>query len=262
MSTHELFDAGDLQGAIKAALEDVRLHPTDPPLRLLLGELLCLGGERERADRQLDTLGQQDPQLVVGTHAFRQLIRAEEARQQFFTSGRVPEFLGPPSEAMKLLLEASIRVRESAFGEAAALLARAEQQRPPVTGKCNGQAFQDLRDLDDQTSCIFEILTTAGRYFWVPIEQVASITFEAPARPRDLLWRQSRLVLRDGLDAEVFLPALYAGTQTEGDDRARLGRSTDWKGGDDAPTRGIGQRMFLVGDEARPILEIETLQMD
>jgi type VI secretion system protein ImpE len=42
-------------------------------------------------------------------------------------------------------------------------------------------------------------------------------------------------------------------------DAARLARSTDWTGGDGAPVRGVGQRTFLVGAEARPILELRTI---
>jgi protein involved in temperature-dependent protein secretion len=39
-----------------------------------------------------------------------------------------------------------------------------------------------------------------------------------------------------------------------------LGRSTDWRGGDGSPVRGIGQRTLLVDDDARPLLEIGTLR--
>ena len=115
MNAHDLFHAGKLQEALAAALEEVRQHPTDSGRRLFLAELLCFSGELERADNHLDALGQQDPQTVAGVHAFRQLIRAEQARQEFFTEGRLPEFLGQPEGAVRLLLEASIRVREGAF---------------------------------------------------------------------------------------------------------------------------------------------------
>jgi len=261
VNTHELYQSGDLQGAIRSSLEEVRLHPTDTARRLLLCELLCFAGDLERADRQLEMVARQDPESVPGIHAFQQLIRAEEARQQFFTAGRLPEFLGPPNDSVRLLLEASIRVREGAFAEAAEMLARAEEGRPRVSGTCNGQPFQDLRDLDDQTSCVLEVLAGNGRYYWAPIGQVQAVEFQKPTRPRDLLWRPARLVVGDVMDGEVFLPALYAGSHAEQDDRARLGRETDWRGGERAPTRGVGQRMFLVGDEARTILEIASLRI-
>jgi protein involved in temperature-dependent protein secretion len=46
---------------------------------------------------------------------------------------------------------------------------------------------------------------------------------------------------------------------TEADDRLRLGRMTDWRGGDGTPVRGFGQRVFAVGGEARTVLEMHTV---
>ena len=137
------------------------------------------------------------------------------------------------------------------------LLDQVEEQRPKVSGSCDGRPFQDLRDLDDLTSCVLEVLTSDGRYFWVPIADVVSIEFRDPSTPRDLLWRNVILTVRDGPEGEVFLPALYAGTEAEADDGLRLGRATEWKGGDGTPVRGVGQRTFLVGDDSATILETQ-----
>ena len=81
-------------------------------------------------------------------------------------------------------------------------------------------------------------------------------------RPRDLLWRRAHLIVRGGPDGEVFLPVLYPGAAGEADEQIRLGRSTDWRGGDAVPVRGVGQRTFLVGEDARPILELQTVTFD
>jgi type VI secretion system protein ImpE len=161
-----------------------------------------------------------------------------------------------------LHLEASICLREGSQDEAVGLLASAEAERPRVVGTCNGRAFEDLRDLDDLTAGVFEVLTSNGKYYWIPIERVEQVEFRAPERTRDLLWRRARMIVRDGPDGEVFLPTLYAGSHAEPGDRFRLGRATDWRGGEGEPVRGIGQRTFLVGDEACPIMELETLTID
>jgi type VI secretion system protein ImpE len=248
-----------LREAIAAATNEVRRHPADSKQRAFLCELLCLAGDLERADRQLDTLGHQDSEVMVGVAMFRHLIRAEQARQQFYADGRLPELLDSPPPAVKLLLEASIRLREGQSTEAAGLLARAEEERPRVTGTCDGAAFDDLRDLDDRTASVIEVLTSNGKYYWVPMEWIELIEFSPPLRPRDLLWRRAHMIVRDGPDGEVFLPSLYPGSHEEPDERFRLGRATEWRGGDGAPTWGIGQRTLLVGDEARPILEIKEI---
>jgi len=262
VNAHELFQAGRLRDAVATLVEDVRSRPTDTGARLLLGELLCFSGDLERADNHLDAAGHSDAQALPYVVGLRQLIRAEQARRDFFREGRLPQFLTPPEGAVRTLLEASVRVRAGAESEAMELLDRVEEERPKLAGSCDGRPFQDLRDLDDLTPCVLEVLTSDGRYFWVPIADVVSIEFRAPSTPRDLLWRNVVLTVRNGPEGEVFLPVLYAGTETEADDGLRLGRATEWKGGDGTPVRGVGQRTFLVGDDAAPILGIQALTLD
>ncbi len=262
MTASELFHAGKLKEAIAAALEEVRNHPTDMGRRLFLAELLCFGGEFERADNHLDAVGHNDPQTMPWVITFRQLIRAEQARQDFFSLGRVPDFLAKPEGAVSVLLEASIRVRDGSLDEAGRLLEQAEQSRPRASGQCDGEKFDDFRDLDDQTSCVIEVLTSNGTYYWVPISRIESIEFHEPARSRDLIWRRTHLIVCDGPDGEVYVPALYAGAAADSDDLIRLGRRTDWRGGESSPVRGAGQRTFLVGEEARSILELKSIKFE
>lgn len=258
MTAAELFRSGQLQTAITAATAEVRQQPTNTAARGLLCELLCFARELERADAQLDALSYQDPALSVGVALFRQLIRAEQARQDFFASGRLPDFLEQPTPMLRTVLEASIYLREGKPAEAAQLLAQAEAQRPHPSGTCDGRPFTDFRDLDDLTAGVFEVLTSTGKYYWVPIERVETIEFRAPGRPRDLLWRRAHMVVREGgPDGEVYLPVLYVGSHAESDEQLRLGRASDWRAG--PPTRGVGQRTFLVGDEAVAILDMKEL---
>src|SRR5207245_7805029 len=130
---------------------------------------------------------------------------------------------------------------------------------PIVSGTCDGQPFDGLRDLDDLIAPFFEVLTGTGKYYWIPLQRVESVEFQAPARPRDLLWRSGHLILRDGPESEVFFPVLYAGSAAHHDDQVRLGRTTEWRGEAGIPIRGFGQRMFLVGDQDRTILELRSL---
>lgn len=262
LGAKEHLEAGRLQEAIQAMNAEVKSHPADVDRRGFLAELLCFAGDLERADRQLDVLTEQDPKAAIGIALFRQLVRAELARRQVFAEGRVPEFLDQPSAGLRLHLEASIRLRENDPAEAARLLAEAEEQRIPVRGRCDGQAFDDMRDLDDLTASFFEVLTSTGKYFWIPIDRVVSLEFRAPERTRDLIWRRANMVVADGPDGEVYLPATYVPSGDEADDRARLGRVTDWIGGEGAPVRGVGQRSFLIGNESKAILEITQIEFD
>ena len=262
MTPGELFHSGKLTEAVSAAVENVKKHPADVDRRGLLCELLCFVGEFERADKQLETIGQQQPESMLGIGMLRQLIRGEIARQEFFCEGRLPEFLGEVSPHMRLQLEASITLREGHASDAAELLAKAEAQRVQVGGTCDGNRFDDFRDLDDLTAPVFEVLTSTGKYYWVPMENVESIEFHTPGRPQDLLWRRAQMVVRGGPDGEVFLPTLYPQTYTNSDDQLRMGRSTEWIGGDASPVRGVGMRMFLIGDEDQSILQLEAIEFD
>jgi type VI secretion system protein ImpE len=260
MTPSELYQAGRLAEAVDAALQAVKKHPTDTARRGLLCELLCFTGDLERADKQLETIGQQDPSSMVGVSMFRQLLRAETARQQFFREGRLPEFLGEITPLLQRHLEASVCLREGDPQQAAGILAEAEAQRPPVQGICDGTAFDDLRDLDDLTAPLLEVLTSTGKYFWVPMERVEWLEFHPPQRPQDLLWRRAHMVVAGGPDGEVFLPALYPHSPASQDDQLRLGRGTQWTGGDGAPVQGLGQRIFLVGDQDKTILELKQIE--
>jgi type VI secretion system protein ImpE len=259
VNAHQLFHAGKLREAIDAVVEEVRAHPADTGRRLFLSELLCFAGELERADGHLDAIAHADPKSMPMMIGLRQLIRAEQARRDHFKAGRVPEFLAPPQGAVRLLLEASVLRREGDLAGCRHMLERVEAEREHPAGECRGEAFHDFRDLDDRTSCVLEVYTSSGQYYWVPMDQVESMEFRAPTEPRDLLWRRVLLSVQGGPDGEVCIPVLYPLTDAESDESLRLGRATDWRTGDDGIVVGIGQRMFLVGENAVPILELATL---
>jgi type VI secretion system protein ImpE len=259
MTALELYEAGQLSEAIPAALAEVKSRPTEFSSRFLLIVLLCFNGELERADRQLGILSTQNPDAAVAAALLRQLIRAELCRQEFLTAGRVPEFTAPPPENIQLHLKASICIREGQLQEAADFLAQAEQMRAPVAGVCDGQEFGDFRDLDDLFAPVLEALTTTGKYFWIPISDITGLEFSEPQSLADLLWRPVHLTIRSGLPGAVYVPTLYCGSGQAEKDTIRLGRETDWTQGEQAPIRGQGLRMFLVGDDASSIMDVRQL---
>jgi type VI secretion system protein ImpE len=265
MSASEHFRAGRIDEAIAEAQAAVRSRPNDEAARYLLAELLCFNGQLDKADKQLDALRDLDPKSMMTVSMFRQLIRSEQAREQFYQDGRLPEFIEKPSADLELHLKAAVLIREGNKAEAERLLAEAESQRVAVRGACDGEAFADFRDLDDLTSSFFEVYTATGKYYWLPFDKIEEIEFRAPDRPRYLLWRSARLSLREGADLEVHLPALYPGSSRQDDVQCRLGRMTDWQGGDPAapgPMRGVGQRTFLVGEETRGIMQINSIRFE
>ncbi len=263
MEALELFREGRLNEAIEACNREVQRHPDKPDHRDLLSQLLCYAGEYERADKHLDVLGTQfaDREPVIAL--VRHLIRAATARQQFYEEGRLPELFTEPSEDLRRHLEASIAIRRGEPREAARLLAQAEEARGPIRGRCNGTAFQDLRDADDVTSSFFEAFTTTGKYYWVPFERIRRVRLHPTESPLDVLWRRCQIDIRGGgAGGIMYLPELYVDSFRSEDELIRVGRGTEWLGSDGEPVRGIGHRILAVDDEARPLVNIDTLEFD
>lgn len=258
-SAGEFFRAGKLTPAIEAANAEVRRAPADLGARVLLAELLLFAGNLERADVILDAAGQLEPQAAIVVAEFRQLLRAATARRQLRRDGRVPEFLGEPTAAQTATLAALVALRAGDLADAGAKAAEAESIRPRAPGSAAGAAFDDFRDVDDLCAGFFEVLTTTGKYFWVPTERVEAVEFHPPKRPRDLFWRRASMSVRGGPDGDVYIPALYGSDDAALDDEFRLGRATDWLEDGGGPVRGVGQRVFLIGQEAMSIMDLSAL---
>jgi type VI secretion system protein ImpE len=256
-----LFRAGKLDDAVAAAQAALRKAPTDLNARVLLGELLAFTGNLERADVVLDAASAIDPTTALVVAEFRQLIRADMARRQLFRDGRVPEFLADPTEVQRLQLAALVALRAGDKAEAARQAEAAEAIRPHASGKHGDAAFDDLRDADDLLAGSFEVLTTTGKYFWIPTERVVALEFHAPKRPRDLLWRRASMSVAAGPDGDVYLPAVYVSDDPLSD-ALRLGRETDWRQADGGPVRGAGQRLFIVGEDAVAMMDLGNFRFE
>ena len=254
-----LFRSGQLTAAIAAANAGVKAAPADLAARVLLAELLLFAGNIERADVILDAAADIDPQAAVVVAEFRQLLRAETARRQLRRHGRLPEFLGPPTPALEQALAAQVALRAGDLAGAAAAAREQEALRPQVAGRHDGSAFDDFRDACDLHAGFFEVLTTTGKYFWIPTERVISAEFRPPERARDLAWRRVSMSVREGPDGVVYLPTLYGSDAPDLTETLRLGRETDWQE-QDGLVRGTGLRVFLAGEGAATIMELGTLE--
>ena len=255
----DLLRAGKLADALTAAQAAVRKAPSDLNARVLMAELLIFSGNLERADVLLDAMSTLDPSTGIVVAEFRQLIRADMARRQLFRDGRVPELLSDATEAQRLQLAALVALRDNDMAGAAKNAAAAEEARPRVPGFHGDQAFDDFRDADDLLAGNFEVLTTTGKYFWIPAERVLSAEFHPPKRPRDLIWRRVSMSVSEGPDGDVYIPVIYGATDPM-TDLLRLGRETDWTDADAGPVRGVGQRVFLCGEEDVAVMDLVKLR--
>jgi type VI secretion system protein ImpE len=257
----ELLDAGKLDASIEALTQEVKANPSDATRRIFLFELLCFAGQWDRAEKQIDVLGSESAQASLAVQVYKSNVAAEKLRLKLYREGLAPHFLNEPPAYVDLQVEG---IRKLASGDAAGakeILDRAEEERPSVAGKWNGNAFLDFRDYDDAIAGVLELIVK-DKYVWLPFEQIRSITMRPPAKLRDLLWVPTRVEALDGTIGEVFVPAIYARSSESPNEKARLGRMTDWKPIGDELYAGVGQRLFLVDEADQPILEARTIEFE
>ena len=256
-----LFDAGNLNGAIDAALQAVKANPTNVAARTFLFELSLFSGDWERADRQLDAISHQDTNAMVGSLVYRQSLTVEKQREKTFAQGVAPEFITPPPPYILELVYAINSIREGKLAEARDVLDKVEEERPAFTCKVNGEEVEDFRDCNDITSAVLEVIIK-DNYIWVPIEQITKLKILERKTLRDLFWLQAELETTNGTKGEVIIPALYSGSYRSTDDQIRLGRTADWRDAGNDVLIGEGMKLFWLNGKATPIFEIREIEFE
>jgi type VI secretion system protein ImpE len=227
-TAQELYTAGRLNEAIERLGVELRDRPADARQRTFLFELLTFAGQYDRAEKQLDVLARQSTDAEAGTLVYRSALGAERLREQMFDTGQFPATDAPH----------------------------------PVSGTLNGQPFESIEDADPRVGPRLEVIA-GGRYMWIPLAYLASVSIEAPKRLRDIRWLPARITtgpsIRDLDLGEIMLPALSPGAWRHADDEIRLGRAADWTELPDGDFAPLGHKLLRVDDELIPLLEVREL---
>jgi type VI secretion system protein ImpE len=256
LSAEEYFQQGQLDSAISAAAEQVKNNPNDEHVRTLFVELLCVKGEFERADSQLHALMTLKPDLALNLAVWRQLIHAAQKRLDVYQLKAKPDMIDEPTKAIKRALDMLLALQEKDADKISSLLKETEINKDDNKFLVNGDDAKNIRDLDDVTANFLEVLGTNGKYFWVDFSQVVEVELSKPTRILELLWRKATIVLTNGTEGEVYLPAIYPKTD---DDSAALGKKTEWHN-EFSLYQGIGLKTWLFGDLDLTIDEISSFK--
>ena len=213
-----------LEDALASLQAEVKADPANSGLRFKFAETLLLTGAYERADTHLDLVSTQDPSLGLRVALIRQLIRAQLWRSEVFTQGRAPEVIGDVTPEVSIALK--ILMNQHDGSEAARLRTEADAAAVEIKGLMDDRPFSGLRDLDDRTADILEVLTSTGKYFWIPLRQIRSLDLQEPNHVRELVWRPATLDVADGPEGLVYIPSIYPPAGRPLDDDHRLGRKT------------------------------------
>ncbi|HET9714279.1 MAG TPA: type VI secretion system accessory protein TagJ [Pyrinomonadaceae bacterium] len=256
-----LFDEGKLGAAIEKLTGEVKVSPANTGLRTFLFELLCFSGDWDRAERQLDVIGHQSASAKIGVEAYRNNIKAERHRRNFFVNGVKPHFLKEPSPYVETLVSAIKELNHGNYDRVEELLGRVEEERPRVSGRIGGSAFIDFGDCEDLIAPVLELFVL-DKYTWLPFEQIKQIEILPPRSLRELLWANARIETIDGAAAEVFIPVLYSGSCEHPNDEVKLGRRTEWTSYGNELNRAAGSRIFFIDDEDKHIFDSHTIEFD
>ncbi len=236
---------GRLADAVAHQEAAVGAAPHDPGVRRLLVDLLAFAG---RFDDALDHLGRIDsaepdwPEAARGLH---RLFRSERLRT---VEGREPTIApDPPAKHAARRWRAVRLLRRARPDDAVRAVDAADAVSPVVRGFINGRAFEGLRDADDRFGSVLEAFR-GGEYLWVPWEALRKAVLAPAAVLLDQLYRPAVLTFRDGTTAEVHLPLVYPASY-RAEDPFALGTETDHVCPDNGPTRCIGGKLLLVGED-------------
>jgi len=239
----------------------LRSEPANQQLRVFLFQLLCVLGDWERASAQLKALAELDASTFALVHVYGAAITCELFRRDVFAGARAPLVLGEPLPWMALLVRALAEAAHGRAAEAKALRAEAREQAPAIPGRVDAHAFDWIADADSRLGPVCEAVID-GRYYWVPLERLRSITLEAPSDLRDVVWMPAHLGLVNGGDTAALLPARYPGSELDKDGLIRLARKTEWDEMAADTFHGRGQRMFATDANEYALLGVRRIDLE
>lgn len=261
MHAEDLVREARLQDALRDLKENVRKQPDNGQYRTFLFQLLTILGEWGQALDQLSIM--RDLQVVTMPllHIYQEAIQCETLRREIFAGRRKPLLLGEPPDWVALLLE-SLRLRgEGQHETALSLRDQAFERAAPTPGNIDGDAFEWIADADSCLGPIIEAILDA-RYYWVPFQNIASVSIAGPRDLRDLVWLPAEFTWTNGGQSHGLIPARYPGSELSRDPLIQLGKKTEWESEVEGIHRGLGQRMLATNRNEYPLLDIRQIRLD
>ncbi|QUL36772.1 type VI secretion system accessory protein TagJ [Erythrobacter sp. JK5] len=254
----ELLAAGDIGGARKQLIEEVRANPGDIPVRMFLFQIFALLGEYERAKAQLETIAKLDPEARMLAVAYNQCMDAEEHRAKVF-AGEEPAPILAKIEWGETLAKA-IQARQQGAADADALYAEAFDAAPTSAGTTDaGIEFDWIADADPRFGPVTEAII-AGRYGLIPFSELESLTINEAQDLRDTIWTPAEFGIRQGARVAGFIPARYPGSDAADDPGVVRGTATVWAG-DDHTGHYLGHRLFAFSDGSElPLQQLRKVE--
>jgi type VI secretion system protein ImpE len=245
MTVHDLLAEGRLSEAIALQERAVAAAPHDPEVRRLLVALLAFGGRFEDGLAHLADIDRTDPHWREIVRSLHRLLRCDNRRS---IKGKAPELIpdSPPKHVTRRWRAIQL-LRRDRPDDAVRAVDAADKVSPIIRGFIDGRAFDGLRDADDRFGSILEVFRDA-HYLWIPWEYLRKVILAPKAVLLDQLYRPAAITLRNGATLDVYLPLNYPLSHAA-DGAFALGMETDHVCPDNGPTRCIGRKLLLLGED-------------
>lgn len=261
MHAETLVREGRLPEALDALQGAVRDDPADPKLRIFLFQLLAVLGQWDRAMTQLNVAAEMDADSMLMAQTCRPAVQAEALRAEIFSGTRSPMIFGEPEPWVGWLVQALGSLARGETSAAVELRDRAFEAAEPSPGEIDGRRFEWLADADSRLGPVLEALIE-GRYYWVPMARIGSISIEPPTDLRDVVWLPANFTWTNGGETVGFLFARYPASERSEDPAIQLGRKTEWTETPEGLVMGVGQRVLAAPDEDCGILAAREIRFD
>ena len=249
---------GNLAAAMQHLQEQVRKNPAAVDLRVFLFQLLCVGGQWERALTQLNVAADLDAKTLAMAQMYREAIQCEMLRARVFAGKNAPLIFGQPEQWLALLVE-SLLVGASRPNEAQQLRERAFEAAPETAGTLDGKPFAWIADADMRLGPVCEAVIN-GRYYWVPFANLTRLDVEVPGDLRDFVWMPAHFEFTNGGEAVGVIPTRYPGSEGADDSHIRLARKTLWNEVQPGVFEGSGQRVIATDAGEFALMDLRSIR--
>jgi len=251
----QLVESGKLQEAIRYCQAKLKKQPLETDIRSAYIELLCVNGELDKADKQINLLLSQAPDTAIGGKNVQQLIRAQQSRVDFSQGGATAEVFSDVDAELKAIVALQVAIKDARHEE---------KSNADVVSQCTAleNARYQLsptqpRDLDDSLAGYLEVLGTNGKFYLVKFSEISVLEWQAPTSILEQVWRRVHIDIANGPSGDAFIPLTYLNSQS---DAEKLGRETDWQAisqaeEDQIMYQGVGHKMLLIGESAVQLTE-------
>jgi len=250
--------AGNLTEALTQLQSQIKKDPSNATLRTFLFQLLAVLGQWDRALAQLNVTGELDAMTLPMVQNYREAIRCELLRTQVFLGRHTPQIFGEPQQWIALLVQALKLTADKNYQEAKQLRDQAFELAPFTAGSINTEDFEWLADADSRLGPLLEVFIDA-QYFWMPFTQIKSISIEAPADLRDLVWLPVRMVLNNDSEFLALIPTRYPESEVSEDNLIKLARKTEWLNCGEDTYLGLGQRILTTNNNDYALLDVREI---